>query len=122
MALTKAGSNVVSSQSSAAGSAADAVISAALDLTGAYQSLLTGKITNGATGPTIGCTVNVYISRDNWTNPYLFASITGGTANNGVYPFAFQLPDAVMYAKIGFGGNTAQAVTVIADLETITAI
>lgn len=122
MAITKADSNVVSSQSSSAGSAQDAVISSAIDLTGAYEAILTGKITNGATGPTVGCTVNVYVSRDNWTNPYLFATITGGVANNGVYPFAFQLPDAVKYAKIGFGGNTAQAVTVVADVQTITAI
>lgn len=122
MALTKSGAQVVTSQSSASGSAADAVISSAIDCTGNYQTTIHGKVTNGATGPTIGCTVNVYCSRDNYTNPYLFASITAGTTNSGVYPFTFILPDGTSYAKIGFGGNTAQAVTVVADTMTITAI
>lgn len=122
MALTKSSSSAVSSQSSASGSAQDAVISSAIDLTGAYQAVIHGKVTNGATGPTVGCTVNVYISKNNWTDPYLFASITAGVANSGVYPFTFVLPDATSYAKIGFGGNTAQAVTVVADVMTITAI
>lgn len=121
MAVTKSGSNVVSSQSSAAGSAADAVNSGDIDLTGAYEAVINGKVTNGGTGPTVGCTVNVYISRDT-TNYTLYATIVTGTTNNAVYPFAFILPDSALHAKIGFGGNTAQAVTVVADLQTITAI
>lgn len=121
MALTKAGSNVVASASSAAGSAADAVNSGDIDLTGAYEAVISGKVTNGATGPTIGCTVNVYISRDT-TNYMLFQTIVTGVTNSAVYPFAFILPDSALHAKIGFGGNTAQAVTVVADSQTITAI
>lgn len=121
MAVTKSGSNVVSSQSSSAGSAADAVNSGDIDLTGAYEAVLSGKVTNGGTAPTIGCTINVYISRDT-TNYMLFASLVTGLTNIAVYPFAFVLPDAALHAKIGFGGNTAQAVTVVADLQTITAI
>lgn len=121
MALTKSGSNIVSSQSSSAGSSADAVNSGDIDLTGAYEAVISGKVTNGATGPTVGCTINLYVSRDT-TNYHLFQSLTAGVANSGVYPFVFILPDPVLYAKIGFGGNTAQSVTVVADLDKITSI
>lgn len=121
MALTKSGSNIVSSQSSSAGSSADAVNSGDVDVSGAYQAVIAGKVTNGATGPTVGCTVNVYVSRDT-TNYFLFQTIVTGVTNSAVYHFVFTLPDSTTYAKIGFGGNTAQAVTVIADLHKITAI
>lgn len=73
--------------------------------------LVTTKITNGATGPTIGCTINVYTSHDG-TNWKLFASATAGVAVNGVYEFPFQIPAPAMFVAVQFTGNTAQAVTV----------
>lgn len=121
MALTKSGSNVVASSSVSAGAAVDSTISSDIDLTGAYEAVITGKVTNGGTGPTVGCTVNCYISRDT-TNYILFQSLTAGNTASAAYPFTFILPDAAMHAKIGFGGNTAQAVTVVADLQQITAL
>ena len=117
MALSKTGSNVVVSGSVSAGSAQDAVNSGDIDLTAVTTAMIIGEVTNGATGPTIGCTVNCYVSKDG-TNYYLYDSITAGVTNSGVYPFSFYLPEPVMHAKIGFGGNTVQNVTAVADLMT----
>ena len=116
MALSKSGANIVTSQTCGAGTAVDGITSSDVDLTAVTTALITGEVTNGGTGPTVGCTVNVYTSRDG-TNYYLFDSIVTGVAASGVYPFSFYLPEPVMHAKIGFGGNTIQAVTVVADIQ-----
>lgn len=121
MAAAKTGTNVVSSQTSSAGSAQDAVNSGDIDVSTKYEAGLSGKVTNGGTGPTLGCVVNIYISRDT-TNYTLFQTFTAGLTASAVYPFAVSLPDWALHAKIGFGGNTGQAVTVVADSQTLDTI
>lgn len=90
--------------------------SSALDGNNAYmgEQGITAKITNGATGPTVGCTATVNISDDNSTW-HFFASQTAPIAANGIYPLIFEPPRWARYAQITFGGNTGQAVTVEAQ-------
>jgi hypothetical protein len=95
--------------------------STSLNLTTAYGAVITAKITNGGTGPTIACSVTVNISSDNSTwKP--FARATAGTANSGVYDYVFDLPAPVMYAQVVFTGNTGQAVTVEAFAQSLDTI
>lgn len=118
MAATKTGSTIQSSASNTAGST---TTSSSLDLTTAYGAGIMAKITNGGTGPTVGCTVTINVSSDNSTWKY-FQAATAGVANSAVYAFAFDLPPWVMYAQAVFTGNTGQTVTVEAFAETLTGI
>lgn len=89
-------------------------------LTGNETSILV-KITNGATGPTIGCTCTVDLSPDaagTTIYPGAGGNFLAGTANAGVYATQFDFPRSTMYARTRFGGNTAQAVTAQADAMT----
>jgi hypothetical protein len=118
MATTKAATTI---QASATNTAGSTTTSSTLDLSDDYGAGIMVKITNGATGPTIACTATCNVSSDGSTWKY-FQSATGGTANNGVYQFAFDLPAWVMQAQVVFTGNTGQSVTVEAFAQALTAI
>lgn len=109
---------VIQASASVAVSPAE-VTSAWFPLTGNETSFLI-KITNGATGPTIGCTCSIDLSPDNGVTIYPAAggSFLAGTVNGGVYATQFDLLRSTMYARTRFGGNTAQAVTAQADAMT----
>lgn len=118
MALTKAAQAF---QASATNTAGSTTTGSGIDLTAAYEAGMIAEITNGATGPTVGCDFVVETSNDNsdWME---FARFTAGTDNNGVYTFTCALPPWVMYARSKFLGNTAQSVTVECDGYKITAV
>jgi hypothetical protein len=120
MAATKTGAALVTSQSCAAATAVNG-ITGTKDLTTAYGATVTARVTNGGTGPTVACQVNLDISTDNstWRN---FAIATAPTTASAVTDFVFQIPETVNYCRLGFGGNTAQAVTVESYVHTLTAI
>jgi hypothetical protein len=116
---TKVGSTLVASVSSTAGSALNAQ-SGNKDLTAAPNgAVITALVTNGATGPTIPCTVEIDFSTDGSTwkvAQQLFAALGNSVAT----PFIFEINRNVMWVRIGFGGNTGQAVTVEAQIHVTT--
>jgi hypothetical protein len=61
------------------------------NLTTALGGVMTANVTNGATGPTIGCDFVVQISGDgvNWKDA---SRQTTPTANGGNYPYTFEIP------------------------------
>ena len=89
--------------------------------TTAYGGLITTKVTNGGTGPTVGATVNVYTSGDG-TNFKLLASALAGVTSSIAYEFAFILPAGAMYSRVDVTGNTVQAVTCEAFVQELTTI
>ncbi len=93
----------------------------AIDLTTKYGGLLTAKVTNVGTGPTVGATVKVYTSGDN-TNFKLFAAVTHILTANAVGEWSFDIPMGVMYVRADVTGNTDQAVTCEAFLQELTTI
>lgn len=102
--------------------AAGATTSGTLDMTNAYEVLATGKITNGATGPTVACTCRWYTSHDGvaWK---LHSIWTAGVVANAIFeppPQHFSL--ATMHVKAEFSGNTGQGVTVEALAQMCTAV
>jgi len=121
MALTK---STAVAQASASNSAGGTTTGAWIDLTGSYKSSIVALITNGGTGPTVGCTVRVDLSPDNGTTIYVGAGgrYTAGVANSGVYSALFDLSEDTMYARAVFTGNTGQSVTVQADATKVTAL
>lgn len=122
MALTKNDTTLIASASLAAGSTSRGTI----DLTSAYGGIVTMKITNGATGPTVQCEGRVLISHadtlptaasagTDWKTVWRFG---GGTTNSAVTEQSFTFGPEVRHLEVEFTGNTAQAVTVEALATT----
>jgi len=122
MASTKTRTAIWTGESFVAGSAhAD---SSVVDLADGYGAALNIKITNGATGPTLPLALQIMISNDNsvW---YAFGSpLFGNMENNGVVSWAgIVIPIGAKYLKIvSYQTNTAQNVTVDADISEVTAL
>jgi hypothetical protein len=91
------------------------------DLTTKYGGLLTAKITNGGTGPTVPAQVNIYTSGDN-TNFKLFAALVGDSVAGSVNEWAVDIPAAAMYVRADVTGNTAQAVTAECFVQELTTV
>lgn len=91
----------------------------AVNLTTAFGGVVTAKVTNGATGPTVGCSVLFDISGDNanWKN---VNTVVAAIGNNVVSEYTWEVPAGVMYVRVKFTGNTFQAVTVEAFLQELT--
>ena len=124
MALTKTGTTIVASASNAAGAARRGTI----DLSSAYGGIVTMKITNGGTAPTLQCEGRVLISHADtppaaassgadWKTIWRFG---GGVTANAITEQSFQFGPEVRHLEVEFTGNTVQAVTVEAIVTTYT--
>lgn len=118
MAVSKTARTLQGSASNAAGGTTTGT---AVNLTTALGMLVTVKMTNGGTGPTVGCTCRIEVSNDN-TNWKTYQSVTHDIVANGVNEWMFNLPPPTMYARSVFTGNTGQAVTVEAFGHELTTI
>lgn len=123
--LTKTPRTLVASGSNAAG----ATTRGTLDLRTAQGGLLTLKITNGATGPTVQCQANILAAHNSGSTPAAAAagtdwktlwSVGGGTTANAITEQSMEVGPGVMHLEVEFTGNTGQAVTVEAYLSEIT--
>lgn len=117
MALTKTPVTIIAAGSS---NAAGGTTRQAIDMRSVYGGLLTVKITNGATGPTIQAVANVLIAHNSGSTPAAgaagadwktLASWGGGTANNGVSEWSMVVDPAICHLEVEVTGNTGQAVT-----------
>ena len=124
MALTKSDTTIIASASNAAGATSRGTI----DLSSAYGGIVTMKITNGGTAPTLQCEGRVLISHADtlptaasagadWKTVWRFG---GGTTASGVTEQSFQFGPEVRHLEVEFAGNTGQAVTVEAVASTYT--
>lgn len=124
MALTKTARTLVASASNAA----DATTRGTIDLEATYGGLLTMKITNGGTGPTVQCTCNVLVAHNatvptaasagtDWKTIYTFA---GGTTANAVTEMSMVVDPSIMALEVEFTGNTGQGVTVESYMSELT--
>lgn len=124
MALTKNDTTIVASASNAAG----ATTRGTIDLSAVYGGIVTMKITNGGTAPTLQCEGRVLISHADtlptaasagadWKTIWRFG---GGTTSSGVTEQSFQFGPEIRHLEIEFAGNTGQAVTVEAVASTYT--
>ena len=124
MALTKSDTTIIASASNAASATSRGTI----DLSSAYGGIVTMKITNSGTAPTLQCEGRVLISHADtlptaasagadWKTVWRFG---GGTTASGVTEQSFQFGPEVRHLEVEFAGNTGQAVTVEAVASTYT--
>lgn len=114
MALTKASTTILASQSVGA---AATVTGTGINLTALYGGQVEWKITNG-TAPTTVPTVEVQASDDNtnWYRMFLVAGdLVASSVNSGTYP----CPVAVMYMRAIFIGGATNGSTMACMLEAI---
>lgn len=99
------------------------------DLRTAQGGLLTVKIANGVTGPSVPATVNILIAHNAGATPTAAAagagwktiwSFAASTGNNVVTEQSITIDPAVMHLEVEVTGNTAQAVTCEAYMSEIT--
>ena len=91
--------------------------------------LLTMKITNGATGPTVQCEGRVLAAHDAGVTPAAGSAgatwktlwrFGGGTTANAITEQSFNVDPGIMHLEVEFTGNTGQNVTVEAFMSEIT--
>lgn len=123
--LTKTTRTVVASASNAAGSTTRGT----LDLRTKLGGLLTMKITNGGTGPTVQCEGRVLVAHNDGATPTAASAGTdwktvwvfgGGTTASAITEQTYEFGPGVMHLEVEFTGNTGQAVTVEAYLSEVT--
>ena len=124
MARAKYVQSVVASASNAA----DATTRGAIDLRSRDGGILTLRITNGATGPTVACEARVMIAHDTGATPATGAegadwkrvhSVLGSTSNSVITRSTYEFGPGVQHLQVEFAGNTGQAVTVEAIASTV---
>lgn len=96
---------------------------AEVDLSTCLGMAVTARITNGATPPSVGCTATVEVREDadpaTW-RPWAVG--VGGIVANGVYDFAWDVPPAIIRARVTFTGHTGQAVMAEAAGHELTTV
>jgi hypothetical protein len=122
LALTRATQTVQASTSNAAGATTTSSAFAV-----GYGVSGVAMITNGGTGPTVGCDFILEVSNDSGTTWFEWSRQTAGVANSTAYRFPFALGVGGAGGDFGhyrtrFTGNTGQAVTVRCDAHSVTAL
>ena len=101
-----------------------------LDIKTTFGGILTVKITNGATGPTVKAAATISIAH-NATLPSagalgadwkLFQKVDHSVTANAIGEWCFQIPQGVMALQVEIGENTAQNVTGEAFFSELTSI
>lgn len=98
-----------------------------VDVSGGYGATVDIKLTNGATAPTVAAQVQVQVANDyNAGSPTLVVNFGGalvaGLTNSEVDSWTVEIPPGIEAVRLVAGSNTAQNVTVDADISNITAI
>lgn len=116
MAATHASHTILASTSNAAAASTNGT---EVDKTGEYGMLVCGKCTNGATGPTVACQINVYVGEATGVKR-LFQTLVFDLGNAAVSERVCQIPESAMFVNVTFTGNTVQAVTVECYAQSLT--
>lgn len=119
MASSKTNTVIQSSSSNAAGATKNSTMFTA---TTDYGSTVVISITNGATAPTLPATANLQTSPDGGTTYYTIRTFTAGLGNSTAYTFSWDVSPGIRYYRIQFTGNTSQAVTCYAYVDSLTSI
>lgn len=98
-----------------------------IDLSTSYGAQIDFKLTNGGTGPTIAAQVQVQVANNyNAGSPTLPVNyggpLIGSVTNSAVSQFSVEIPIGVEAVRLVAGSNTGQAVTVDADISSVTGV
>lgn len=117
MALTKTPATIIAAATS---NGAGSTTRGTVDLRSVYGGILTVKITNGGTGPTVQAQANVLIAHNSGTTPTAasagadwktVASWVNGTTANTIGEWSMVVDPSVTHLEVEITGNTVQAVT-----------
>ena len=100
------------------------------DCTTTYGGILTIKMVNGATGPTLPCLCNVLVAHNASTPTAASAgtdwktitSFSTGIVASATVEQVVEIPLGVMQLEVEFTGNTGQPVTVEAYYSEVTTV
>lgn len=113
----------------ATSNAAGATTRGTVDLRTAAGGMLTIKLTNGGTGPTVQAVARVLIAHNSGTTPTAASAGTdwktiwefgGGTTASAITEQSLMVDQGVMHLEVEVTGNTGQAVTCEAFLSEVT--
>jgi hypothetical protein len=115
MTISHAATTIQSSTSCGAGS----TVTSSTFTNAGLEFTVHGRIANGGSAPSAGCTaaLNQSVDGSTWFQRAVFYP---GTAASTNYDFSFDCPADVMYAQVVFTGNTGNAVTVQAFVQSLT--
>jgi hypothetical protein len=91
-------------------------------LAGGYGATVTAKITNGASPPAVGCTIELQISTDgvNWRYyDQMIGDIVASSGGTGTFQ---RLAPEIQYVSAIAYGNTNFAVTVDGEISKLTGL
>ena len=117
MALTKTPATIIAAATS---NGAGSTTRGTVDLRSVYGGILTVKITNGVTGPTVQAQANVLIAHNSGATPTAasagtdwktVASWVNGTTASTVGEWSMVVDPSVTHLEVEVTGNTVQAVT-----------
>lgn len=117
MALTKTPATIIAAGTS---NTAGSTTRGTVDLRSVYGGILTVKLTNGGTGPTVQAVANVLIAHNSGTTPTAgsagtdwktIASWGNGTSASTIGEWSMVIDPAITHLEVEVTGNTVQAVT-----------
>jgi hypothetical protein len=129
MAITTITKNPRTLIAAATSNAAAGTTRGTLDLRTKAGGMLTIKLTNGATGPTVQAVANVLIAHNSGATPTAGSAGTdwktiwsfgGGVTANAITEQSMAVDASVMHLEVEVTGNTGQAVTCEAFLSELT--
>lgn len=121
--LTKSVATLIAAATS---NAAGATTRGTVDLRTALGGLLTIKIANGGTGPTVQAVANILVAHNTGATPTAASAgvdwktvyqVGNGVTANTVGEWNYNVPSGVMHLEVEITGNTGQAVTCEAFLS-----
>lgn len=127
--LTKAPRTLIAAGTSNAAGAS--TLGTPVDLRTAQGGMMTVKLTNGTTGPTVAATVSVLIAHNSGASPAAAAAgvdwktlckFSGLLSANGIVEQAVPIDPAVMHVNVLVTGNTGQAVACEAYLSEVSSV
>ena len=111
--------------------AAGATTRGTLDMRTALGGLLTFKLTNGATGPSVAASANILVAHNSGATPTAASAGTDwktiyqvqhSTTANAVGEWNLPIDASVMHIEVEITGNTAQTVTCEAFVSELTSV
>lgn len=125
---TKAARTLIAAATS---NAAGATTRGTVDLRTAFGGLLTVKLTNGGTGPTLQAEARVLVAHNTGATPTAASAGTdwktiyvvgNGTAASTIGEWSIPIDQSVMHCEVEITGNTGQAVTCEAFMSELSSI
>lgn len=125
---TKAARTLIAAATS---NAAGATTRGTVDLRTAFGGLLTVKLTNGGTGPTLQAEARVLVAHNTGSTPTAAGAgvdwktiyvVGNGTTASTVGEWSIPIDQSVMHCEVEITGNTGQAVTCEAFLSELSSI